>query len=71
MSKEELVYELEELLEVEKLEEDMVLAELEMWDSMAQLSLMSFARKQFDKKILVGELLGFKTVGDIIDCLMD
>ena len=66
MSKEELLFELEELLQVENLAENTELAEVKEWDSMAKLSLMSYARKTFNKKITPKELTSFKTIGDII-----
>lgn len=71
MSKEELMFELEELLQVDGLTEDTVLSEVEEWDSMAKLSLMSFARKNFNKKLRTGELTEFKTVGDIVAALSE
>ena len=66
MSKEELLLELAELLQVEELKEETELAEMQEWDSMAKLSLMSFARKSFDKKVSPKELTDLETVGDIV-----
>lgn len=66
MSKEKLIFELEELLQVENLAENTVLAEMKAWDSMGKLSLMSYARKTFNKRISINELNSFKTIGDII-----
>ena len=68
MSREELVNELRELMETdEEINEATVLDDIEEWDSLAALSLMSFAKKEFDCTLTTDDIRGFKTVKDICD----
>lgn len=64
---------LEEIMDVdeETLTEDTVLTEVEEWDSLSSLSLMAEMKKKFGIKLDAGTIKGFKTVGDICQCIPD
>ncbi len=71
MSKEELIQELTEMMETDmELAEDTVLDDIEEWDSLTKLSLMAFAKKEFDKNLTAGQIRDFTTVGDICNALL-
>ncbi len=72
MSKEELLSQLEELMETDEgvLEETTVLDDLDEWDSLAKLSLMAFAKKEFSISLTASQIKEFKTVTDICNALL-
>ncbi len=54
-------------MEVEELAPDTVLEDLENWDSVAVLSVISIINEQFDRYPDATEILGYKTVGDLME----
>ena len=56
-------------LEVSEFSAETALADIEEWDSLAKLSLMAEAKKNFDKMITTDDMNSFKTIQDIIDYL--
>lgn len=54
-------------LEAGELKEDMVLSEIESWDSMTKLSLIVLMDDEFEKKVSGNQIKGFVTVKDILD----
>lgn len=54
-------------MEVEELTPDMVLEDLENWDSVAVLSVISIINEKFDRYPDATEILGYKTVGDLME----
>lgn len=71
MSLEEKLQVLEEILELDEgvLKEDDVLEELEEWDSMSKLYLVSYVKKNMDKRLTIEEIRNFKTVQDVCNYL--
>ncbi len=67
MTKEEKLALLEEVMDLEEgdLEEDTVLADLEEWDSLSVLSLISEMKKRFEIALTPDKIKEFKTVSDI------
>lgn len=59
---------LEEMLDLEEnsLEEDMDLNDVENWDSMAVISLISLLDEKFDKQISANQIKSFRNIGDIL-----
>ena len=59
---------LEEMLDVEanSLEVDMDLNDVENWDSMAVISLISLLDEKFDKQISASQIKAFKSIEDIL-----
>ncbi len=72
MNRSELIEVLEETLEVEEgsLKEESILADIDEWDSLAKLSLMALAKKDFAKILTADQIKGFATVKDICDALI-
>ena len=62
---------LEEILELDEgtLKEDMVLEDIEEWDSMSKLYLVTYVKKNLKKRLTVEEIKDFVTVKDICDYL--
>lgn len=60
---------LEEIFEMEtgELSEDIELASLRSWDSMAKLSLIVLMDDEFSKKLSGEQIRSFNTVKDILD----
>lgn len=60
---------LEEALDLEEgdLKPEMVLADIEEYNSMAKLSLIVLMSDEFDKKLTSDQIKGFVTVQDILD----
>lgn len=56
-------------MEVEELAEDMILQDLENWDSVAVLSIISFIGEKFNRFPSASEILQYKTVGDLIKAM--
>ncbi len=71
MTKKEIIANLEDMMELDEgdLSEDSVLAEFDEWDSISKLSLMAFAKKNYQKKLVSDDMKTFTTVQDIIDWL--
>ena len=59
---------LEEMLELEEgaLNEDMLLSEIDEYDSMAKLSLIVLMDDEFSVKLSGEQIKGFEKIGDII-----
>ena len=71
MSKEEIIANLEDMMEVDEgtLSPEMKLDEIEEWDSLSVLLLFSFAKQELGIRLTSDDAKGFKTVQDIIDKL--
>ncbi len=69
METEKKLEKLAEILELEdgELTADMVLDEIDEYDSMAKLSLIVLMSDEFNKQLTSEEIKGFKTVQDILD----
>ena len=63
---------LEEMLELEEgeLNEEMVLSEIDNWDSMTKLSLIVLMDDEFGKKLSGEQIKSFTTVQDILDYMV-
>ncbi|MGN0154417.1 MAG: hypothetical protein ACI4A3_08185 [Lachnospiraceae bacterium] len=71
MTKNDLLVELAEMMDYEEeLSEDMELSEIEEWDSLAKLSLMAMAKKDFAKTLTAAQIKAFVTVEDICNSLL-
>ncbi len=69
MGKQEFLNELFEELEiesVEKLTDDVVLDDLEEFDSLAAMTIIAFVHENFDLKLSAQDIKGLKTVGDLV-----
>lgn len=68
MTNEKVIRLFEETLDVEtnSLNEETVLSSIDEYDSMAKLSLIVMADDEFSKKMTGEDILGFKTVGDVV-----
>lgn len=71
MSLKEKLEILEEILEMdeESLKEDMVLEDIEEWDSMSKLYLVTYVKKNMKKRLTVEQIKEFVTIKDICDYL--
>lgn len=68
MNKEEFLEKLQDVLERdEEITEDMVLADMEEWDSLAAMALMAFFNKSLSITLLPAEVREMKTVMDLIN----
>lgn len=66
MNKEEFLTNLEDVLQCEcSLEYDLVLEDLEEWDSVSKIATIAFLDNSFGVKITFNELSEIKTVGDL------
>lgn len=67
MSKEEKIALLEEVMDLDEgeLNEDSILSEIEEWDSLSVLTLISEMKKRFDIVLSTQQIKEFKTVADI------
>ena len=54
-------------VDASELSEDMALADLVKWDSLASVNIIVMLDDEFDKQISAGELKGCKTVGDLLE----
>jgi acyl carrier protein len=72
MERKDVIALLEETLEVEEgsLCEDSSLDDIDEWDSLAKLSLMALAKKEFSKILTATQIREFVTVKDICDALV-
>ena len=68
MTNQEKIALLEETLEIDEgtLTEDMLLEDVDEYDSMAKLSLIVMMDDEFDVKVTGDMIKGFQTVGDIL-----
>lgn len=68
---EEKIELLEDMMDLDEgtLTAETALAEVEEWDSMAKLSLVVLAKKNFGKDLQVSDIRAFETVGDICAAL--
>lgn len=68
MTNEEVIRLFEEILDLEanSLSKETVLSSIDEYDSMAKLSLIVMADDEFSKKMTGEDILGFKTVGDVV-----
>lgn len=73
MTNEEVIRLFEETLDIEanSLTEKTVLKDIDEYDSMAKLSLIVMADDEFNKKMTGEDILGFKTVGDVVSFLQN
>lgn len=73
MTSAEFLRELEEALEIDadSLDESLVLADLESWDSMSALIFMAVADEQFQLALTGHQIAQCKIVGDLIALLGD
>ena len=62
---------LEEIMELDEnsLKPEMKLDEIEEWDSMSKLYLVSYVKKNYKKRLTIEEIKNFITVQDICDYL--
>ena len=62
---------LEEILEADEgtLKAEDRLEDIDEWDSMSKLYLVSYVKKEMNKRLTVDEIKNFKTVQDICDYL--
>ena len=62
---------LEEILEADEgtLKVEDCLEDIDEWDSMSKLYLVSYVKKETNKRLTVDEIKNFKTVQDICDYL--
>jgi len=56
-------------LEAEDLTEDMLLEDIEAWDSVAVLSIISIMNDEFNKFPNAAEIRAYKTVGDLLNAM--
>lgn len=54
-------------LEAEEVNEDLVLEEVETWDSVAVLAIISVINEKFERFPLAEEIREYKTVKDLMD----
>ncbi len=68
MTREEKIETIADILELEEEEvkEDIVLDEVEAWDSVAVLSVISVINEKFDRFPLAEEIRAYKTVRDLM-----
>ena len=69
MSNEEKLSLLEDVLELDEgvLQPDIELENIDGWDSMAKIALVSLMDDEFDRKLTGEQIKGFKTVQDILN----
>lgn len=68
MNKAEFLEKLQDVLERdEEITEDMVLADMDEWDSLAAMALMAFFNKTLSITLLPAEVRKMKTVMDLIN----
>jgi acyl carrier protein len=69
MEREKVLQLLEKMLEMQNLNENLLLSELENWNSLSAISLIALADTKFNKVLKASDLEKFKTVKDIIEFL--
>lgn len=66
---EKIYEELAELLEVDSVKEDEVLADFECWDSLTVLSIIALASENYGKTLLAKNVNEARTVGGLVALL--
>ena len=56
-------------MEAEELQKDMILADLENWDSVAVLSIIAVINENFNRFPSAEEIMSYKTIGDLMDAM--
>ncbi len=56
-------------MEVEDLSPDMLLEDLEDWDSVAVLSIIATFNEKFNKQVNAATIMAFKTIRDLLDAM--
>lgn len=71
MTEQEKLMEIADILEMEteELADDVILDELETWDSVAVLSIISVMNDRFNKFPNASEIRAYKTVGDLMKAM--
>ena len=69
MTNEEKKEILADILELDEVTEDMILEELETWDSVAILSVISVMDEKFGKYPHASEIMKYKTVNDLMNAM--
>lgn len=71
MSRQEQIELLEEMMDLddENLTEDTILEDIDEYDSFFKLYLVTYVKKELNKRLTVAEIEEFKTVKDICDYL--
>ena len=71
MSQEEKLEILADILELdeEELSEDMVLEDIETWDSVAVLSIIAVMNEKFNRYPMADEIREYRTVGDLMEAM--
>lgn len=71
MTRQEKMETLADILEVEpdELKDDIVLNDVETWDSVAVLSFISIMGEQFGKYPLANEIRSYQTIGDLVSAM--
>ncbi|MDR3255879.1 MAG: phosphopantetheine-binding protein [Synergistaceae bacterium] len=67
MTLEEKISLIEETIEADKLNADMELKDVDVWDSLGRLSIIIMFDQKFNKNLNAETLAAFKTVRDIAD----
>lgn len=69
MTREEKIEMIADILEMDDadIKEEMILEELETWDSVAVLSVISVINEKFDRYPSAEEISAYKTVQDLMD----
>lgn len=69
MEREEKIEVIADILEmdVEEIEEDLLLEDIETWDSVAVLSVIAVINEKFERFPLAEEIREFKTIKDLIN----
>ena len=72
MTEKEKISLLEETLEVDEgtLNSEMLLEEIDEYDSMSKLSIIVMMEDEFGKRLTSDDFKAFKTVGDILNAMM-
>ncbi len=63
--------EIADILDLEEVNPEQVLADLETWDSLAKISAISLAHEQYKKTITLADLNGIKTVSALVKVLTE
>lgn len=66
MDKEKILADLAEILEEDEVKESDVLKEFDAWDSLAILSIISYASDNFHKQLSNDDIRGVNTIGELI-----
>lgn len=69
MEREEKIEVIADILEmdVEEIEEDLLLEDIETWDSVAVLSVIAVINEKFERFPLAEEIRAFKTIKDLMN----